>query len=315
MKDFENIDLSFDPTFSCTNIRYDITTIIQKLIDESRNGNIASIKRILLDQHELVFKYDNLVNSNRLSVQILFTDEYVSMVFLNVLESVIGLINLSLEEITFINKIVYDFFEYSKSLHYEKENEIKQIMLSITYNINKFRISSLTSFIGINNANILSILSFSSFIDEKIVHRVNDFVITNLQITNIMDLTYMYNIMFNIIPNSAGEISKKGTNYIIHSMLEYWDANSTHNEAEYKMFQNISLMILNILTWKTISYSSLMSILKEYGNTIKLLNIDFTKIRFSLEKLARVDDTNNEKLKKINTIIKDFEIDYDIFIP
>ena len=314
MEEFENIDLSFDPAFSCINIRYDINSIIKKLITDSKINNTDDIKNILMNQHELVFKYDNLINTNRAYVQQLFTDGSVAITFLKTLDSIIGLISLDNEEVTFINKLVYDFFECANSIHYTKENEIKELLLSISYNINSSRINQLSNFIGINSANILSILSYSSFVDEKVVHRVNDFVITNISIDNINELTAIYNIIFNIIPVD-GELERKGKNYILHSMLEYWDKDIEHDENQYKMFQTISMMIIYV--FDLLEFIPLHELFKEYGNMIKLLNIDSNKVRFSLNKFISSDfNTVDEKLKQVRfkTIISDLENE-NIFIP
>ena len=315
--EFENINLSFDPAFFLNNIRYDINGIINSLIHDSENNNIKNIKNIIINQHELVFKYDNLVNNNRELVQKLFTNGNIALTFLNTLDSVIGLVELSEEEIIFINKLVYDFFECTKKVKYNNEYKIKEILLSITYKINAPRIRQLSGYIGINKSNILSIISYSSFIDEKVVHRVNDFVITNLEVNDIWELMVIYNIMFNIIPTN--NISRKGQNYIIYSMLEYWNQEDIQNKTEeYIMFRNVSLMIANIFTLNTLSYTNLESLLREYGNVLKLLNVDFNKVRFSLTRLVSSNfDKSPEDLERfriIKSIITNLEKE-DIYIP
>ena len=317
--EFQNINLSFDPTFSCINVRYDINEIINKLLYYSGINEYDNIKNIIKNQHELIFKYDNLVNINRTFVQKLFTDDSFAIPFLKSLEDIIGFIDWSEEEITFINKLIYDFFECTKIIHYNNENKIKEKMLSISYKINAPRIRQLSSYIGINKANILSIISYSSFIDEKVVHRVNDFVITNIRIDDIMELMFMYDIMFHIIPNNDHNLSRKAQNYIIYSMLEYWDQEDIQNNtAEYIMFRNISLMIANIFTLDSLNFINLNSLLKEYGNVIKLLNIDFNKTRFSIDKLVssnfNKDSTDIERFKRIKAIISNLEKE-EIYIP
>ena len=308
--DFENIDLSFDPIFYHANIRYDINDIINKLISYSKEKSEYNIKNIIKNQHELIFKYDNLVNNNRELVQYLFTNNEVCIFFLNILDSIIGLLELSTEEIIFINKLVYDFFEYTKTNKYYNENEIKDKLLSITYKINANRIRALSAFIGINKANILSIISYSSFIDEKVVHRVNDFVVSNIRINNVNDLLNFYNVMFTgLIINKESDFTNKARNYIIHSMLEYWDNSLDHNIDEYNMFNNISRMISYIFAeLASTSNQLLYDLLRDYGNIIKLLNIDSSKTRYSLDKAYK-------DFLPIRQIIYDLEIEHDIFIP
>lgn len=316
--EFQNINLSFDPAFSCINVRYDINEIINRLLSYSGMDEYDNIKNIIKNQHELIFKYDNLVNNNRTLIQKLFTDDFVAIPFLNSLEEVIGFIDWTEEEITFINKLIYDFFECTKKFHYNNEDKIKEKMLSVSYKINAPRIRQLSSYIGINKANILSIISYSSFVDEKVVHRVNDFVITNIRIDDIMELLFMYDIMFHIIPNKY-DLNRKAQNYIIYSMLEYWDQEDIQNNtAEYIMFRNISLMIANIFTLDSLSFINLNSLLREYGNVIKLLNVDFNKVRFSINKLvsSNFDKSSEdiERFRRIKAIISNLEKE-EIYIP
>ena len=324
MKDEElNIDFSCNPSFAYANIRYDINSIINKLIFDAKTRDKTSIKNIITTQHELIFKYDNLVNNNRELVQTLFTYDMIGPYFLDTLEDVIGLLTLSDEEIRFINKIVYDFFEFSKAVHYSNEKEIKEKMLSITYTINAPLIRQLSNFIGINKANILAIISYSSFVDEKVVHRVNDFVIQNIRINDINELTFMYDIIFKIIPsyNDDLSLSRKGHNFILYSMLEYWDEeiNDEESKDQHTMFINISMVIINILTWKDLNYASLITLLKEYGNMIRLLGISSKKVRFSLKKFTQTnynDLEHADSLRRINAIIHEFnDFDSGIFIP
>ena len=315
----QDINFSFDPTFSCINVRYDINGIINKLIIESASDNIDNIKNIIRSQHELIFKQYNLANNNRTLIQKLFTEYSIAVKFLDSLEDVVGLLELSEEEIIFINKLTYDFFECTKRIHCANENTIKEKLLSITYKINAHRIRQLARYIGINNANILAIISYSSFIDEKIVHRVNDFVITNIRINDILDLMMVYDIMFQIIPNNNIDMNRKAQNYIIYSMLEYWNQEDIQNNTEeYIMFRNISLMIANIFTLDSLSFLNLDSLLREYGNVLKLLNIDFDKTRFSISKLVSSDfdrDTEDiERFRRIKTIISNLEKE-EIYIP
>ena len=64
----------------------------------------------------------------------------------------------------------------------------------------------------------------------------------------------VYDIMFQIIPNNNIDMNRKAQNYIIYSMLEYWNQEDIQNNTEeYIMFRNISLMIANIFTLDSVS--------------------------------------------------------------
>ena len=129
----------------------------------------------------------------------------------------------------------------------------------------------------------------------------------------------MYDIMFHIIPNNDHDLSRKAQNYIIYSMLEYWNQEDIQNNtAEYIMFRNISLMIANVFTLDSLNFINLNSLLREYGNVIKLLNIDFNKTRFSIDKLVSSnfdkDSTDIERFRRIKAIISNLEKE-EIYIP
>lgn len=312
--DNEFIISSDNMSFFSTNIRYDITGIIHKLIEDCRDNNINDIKNILINQHSLVFKYDNLVNNNRSFVQELFTGYKIGSIFLDVLDSEIALLDISEEEIIFINKLIYDYFEYSKI--YKSDNSIKEKMLSISYQINKNRIRLLTPLLGVNRSNILSILSYSSFIPEKVIHRVNDFIVVNSKPADLDNLLAVYNILFDILPNDH-KLGKKATDFIIYSMLEYIGEFNLLND-ERLVFQKISSIIFSLLLIVAERDSvQLYYILKEYGNILKLLNINTNKVRFYIKikiESCKKDGTNKSNIYILNNIINNLAQE-DIIIP
>jgi len=275
-------NLNFGSNFlNYTDTRYEVKSLIKELL---RSDDYNKIKNIIINQHKVLFTYDNLINGNREDVQKLFT----SNIFLNVLDNIAGTISSKLleTEIIFINKIVHDYFEYYKN---GKDNNIRSILLSITYNINSDRIKSLSPIIGVNKARLLSILSYSSYKIEKIVHRINNFLLETDISTD--DIEEIFKIIYGpirinkkISDDYIGleyTYNTKIINMFCYSMLEYCD-----DEDSKIMFNRISTVLMNLLTSLSSSVedqSMVISILMNYTNTVSMMNISRDKLRFSIK--------------------------------
>lgn len=293
-------DLNIVHNLNFTNIRYNIDSIINKL---KSCEDKEEIKNIINCQHNIIFTYDNLNNGNREGVQELFT----SMKFLDVMDNISGTLveNLKESEIIFINKIIYDYFEYTKQYNSIEINSIKDKLLSISYSINSSRIYSLAPVVGVNKARLLSILSYSSYKTEKIVHRINNFIL-NTEL-NKKDISNIYYIIYgapitinnNIFDTNSEEINNKFVDMFCYSMFEYCDSD---DPEIIEMFNKISSVLMDRLIDISIPSDNpvIYRVLLNYSNMISIMNIDRSKLRFSIK-----EHNNSEALKNaINNIEK-----------
>ena len=291
---FGNINIGF------TNIIYNIDSIINKLKDPLISAE--ETKNIIKMQHDIIFTYDNLMNGNREGIQELFT----SIIFLCRLDSVVGLLNLSKSEIIFINKIIYDYFEFNN----DHKKQIEDKLLSISYTINRNRIQQFTPILGVNTSRLLSIVSYSSYKTEKIVHRVNNFIInSDISMNN---LEYIYYVIFGYLYNKQSadplyntpyELNQNFTNLFCYSMFEYCDSNDPNI---VKRFNQISSFLLNkLIDIGKNNYMDFYNILITYNNMIDFINIDKNKLRFSIKN--KLIDIKDESISVILDQLKNIE--------
>jgi hypothetical protein len=319
----EEFKLFFNTNFSINNISYSIDRIIQVIKEKCANNEFDSLKDIILNQHNFIFNYDNLINKNLELIQELFTNRK----FLPFFNDICGLINFSESEIIFINKIIYDYFEVNVYNNTININEIRQFLLSISYIINDDRIRKLTPILGVNIARILSIVSYSSFKIKKVVHRINEFVVNNLGHLDHSYLKIIYNILFyyplleNTEYNDADR--KKIINLFIFSMMENYNQ---YDNTEYTTsFNKLSSIIFDILL--NVDSGTLLELLKQYGTTISIFNINKETLRFNIKDILHNLLSNkipgNYKLKPevadkyiiIRNTIDYIEKNYNIIIP
>ena len=290
-------------TVKFTNIIYDIDSIVNKL---KTSNNLEEIKDIIKIQHNIIFTYDNLINNNREGIQDLFT----TPIFLDALYSVSGLLvyNISESEIIFINKIIYDYFEYSNS----NNSFIKERLLAISYNININRIRGFIPFFGVYNARLLSIISYSSYRIEKVVHRINNFIVNSDIDIRRLDVIYfnIFGYMFikdvdssnPFAYNSILKLNNKFTNLFSYSMFEYCESKDID---AIKRFNKISKFFLDsIIEIGKDNAECFSTILITYNSMINLMNIDKNKLRFSIkEELRKIkDESLDDILEQINNI-------------
>lgn len=299
----ENFEYDLGNSTYIRNISYDIDSIIDKI---RSTDNTEEIKQIVLYQHDKIFTHDNLVNNNINGIQELFMD----INFLNILDNISGLLvpKLSETEIIFINKIIYDFFEYSSNITDKKVSDIQHKMNSIAATINQALSIALLARIGVNNATKLSILSRSSFKFETVIHRVNMFMynssFSDFEIKEIFRVIYG----FDKIGESEYTVYQIGvrkfTSIFTYSMLE--KCIRPDNKDFMIQFNRVSLVILKLL--KELSFSDLEAVLLNYGNIINLYNInDPNKLRF----LIKEHITEGEPMY---TFIRNIENIHDIII-
>ena len=153
------------PTFE--SIEYKIENILEK-IRNIDNLDEQEIKNIIVRQHTMILNYDLFLVSERDSALELFTNAR----FLSILLDIIGTLDLSSHEITCINKLTYDYY-VSKN----KDSEISELLLDLSYFINNKTAIRLSAIYGIQGARILAMISKSSFKEDKNITRVNRFIV------------------------------------------------------------------------------------------------------------------------------------------
>lgn len=295
--------LDYDPNFNIATIHYGINSIISTIKNKCDNDEIAEVKKIILNQHELIFNHDNMENSNVVLIQELFTNKK----FLKLFDDICGLIDYSKSELIFINKVVYDFVSVYKL---DKRPDISGKLMAITYVTNADRIRDLVPLLGIDMSRELAIVSYSSYKIEDIIHRINQFIMLSILDINIRDLKYIYSLLLDL-----NGYTKDVLNLFIYSMFE---SLSEQGRLQYgKLFNKISDLLMSILI--DLDDNSIMDLLKQYGGTIVMLNMPYSKIRFSmravLEDVLRTDNPLNPKYQSVYDKIKYIESNDGIIIP
>lgn len=284
------------PTFSKSSISFGFKTIEYKIetivnnIDNVDSLTDDDIKDIIIRQHEMILNYDLfLSNQNtRTSALKLFTNKRFLKLFLNT----IGLLQLSNEEVICINKLTYDYYILDN-----KDVEIQDLLLSISYLINNQLVIKLSAYLGVNAARVLSMIANSSFKTEKQIHRINTFLVkydgADISVQGYIDIYLTMYTHFNDL--------------FIYSMLECWNMpiNTPVLERQYKRYTRMSQALLCILD--SMTSNDIMTIMRNYGYTL-LMVAPNSPIRFSIKNLKGYD--------RIKQIAESAEIqDSDIKIP
>lgn len=266
-----------DPLFNKT-IEYCIDTIIDK-INNIENLDVNEIKNIIMRQHSMILNYDLFLKSSRsrMSAQKLFTNKK----FLSIFIEIVSLLNLTREEIICINKLAYDYYILA-----DKNKEISEMLLYISYQINNVLVIKLSAKLGINEARALSMIANSSFKEDKCIHRINTFLLKCNREFGVQDIIDIYCILFERV-----------SNLFIYTMLECKVPNMAPDQI--KKFDRISSAILLILD--SMTSADIKNILYNYAYIIKLTGVK--EVRFSLKSAT---DFN-----RIRNII--YEIENDVF--
>lgn len=252
----EDSQKPFAPLFQ--SVEYKLSTIVEK-ISNIDNLNENEIKNIILRQHSMILNYDLFLKSDesRAHAQKLFTNKRFLQIFLDV----IGLLELTREEIICVNKLAYDYHILP-----EKDPDISNLFMSISNQINNVMVIRLSGILGINGARVLSMIANSSFKEEKNIHRVNTFLVKCNIALSVLNIVDIYCILY-----------ERFTYPFIYTMLE---TNDNLNDEQKKRFDYISLAILSMLDSMTLK--NIKIVLANYAYTIKLYP-NITKVRFSLK--------------------------------
>lgn len=267
---------SFVPIFH--SIEYQLSTIVEK-ISNIDNLNENEIKNIILRQHEMILNYDLFLKSDesRNHAQQLFTNKR----FLQIFSQIVGLLNLSRDEIVCVNKLAYDYY----ILPGNKDSEVINLLLQISYQINNLLVIRLSGKLGMNGARILSMIANSSFKQEKNIHRINTFLVKCNIALSVQDIIDIYCTLYD-----------KFMYPFIYTMLESASGNLT--EDQKKRYDYISIAILTILD--SMTSEDVKKILYNYAYTLKLFP-NINNVRFALK--------SAKSYTRIQQIIK--EIEYD----
>lgn len=259
-------------------IEYKIDTIVEKL-NNIDNLNENEIKNIILRQYHTIFNYDLFLRNpkERACTQKLFSDK----IFLKILSDVIGLLELTKSEIICINKLAYDYYILP-----EKDPEVSNLLILISYQVNNKLSIQLSAILGVNNARILSMIANSSFVERKNVDRINIFLVKcnlSLSVQNMIDI---YCILF-----------EKFTYPFLYTMIMIeTDSSIILTIEQKKRFDNISIALLEILN--SLTSNDMEIVLKNYGYSLKLMSVE--NVRFSLKSAT--------KYPRILSVIKNIEL-------
>ena len=265
-------------------VEYQLETIVDK-INNLDNLDENEIKQIIIRQHSMILNYDLFLKSDetRRVAQNLFTN----VRFLKLFNDIVGLLDLSRDEIICANKLAYDYYVSPNN-----DKEVSELLLMISYQINSILVIKLSGKLGINGARILSMISNSSFKEEKNVHRVNTFLVRCGVELSIQDVVDIYCILYD-----------RFTYPFVYTMLEV--KRNDFDPIQLKNFDTISIAILTIVS--NMTSQDIKSVMLEYGYTIRLLDPN-TQVRFSIKKAS-----SWARIIKIITAIED---EYsDIVIP
>lgn len=267
-----------------TSIEYKVKDIVNK-IENIDNLDTEEIKRIILRQHQMILNYDLFLESSetRHQAQVLFTNK----TFLNLFFQMIGLLDLTYHEKICLNKLAFDYHNLK-----DKDPEVSELLYNLTTYANNTQVMILCGIMDIYHAKIISMIRNSSFKEEKIVSRVNKYLVKcnlDLSVQNIIDIyTHIYD---------------RFTYVFIYTMFESKPDNLT--QLELKKFDNISIAIMEILD--SMTSVDIRKVLMDYGFMISKVRTNIT-VRFSIKSFVR--------FQRIISIARDVEMmSEEIIIP
>ena len=270
-------------------VEYQLSTIVEKIKDID-NLNEEEIKQIIIRQYPTILNYDLFLSvpETRNAALELFTNKRFLVLFFDV----VGLLDLSESQKICINKLVYDYYSLP-----EKDNEICELLLSISYVTNNRLVIRLSAILGVNGARILSMVANSSFRIDKKVHRINTFIIRcgiKLSVQNVVDI---YLTIFD-----------RFKDLFINSMLEsieHLSIEDQSNDIIRSNFNTISTALYTILD--SMVSKDVEQILLNYVYALQILPSD-VKIRFSFKNIINMSD----RMKKIRDNV---EYETGLIIP
>ena len=256
-------------------VEYQLSTIVEKIKDiDSLNDD--EIKQIIIRQYPTILNYDlflSVPETRNVALE-LFTNKR----FLNLFFDVVGLLELSDSQKICINKLVYDYYSLN-----EKDEEICEKLLSISYTVNSRLVIRLSAIVGVNGARILSMVANSTFRIDKKVHRINTFIIKCGVILTIQNVVDIYLTIFD-----------RFNDLFINSMLEsmsYLSEEDQQNETIRTNFMIASAALYAILD--SMVSRDVEQILLNYIYALQILPKD-VQVRFSFQHISGMSDRMKE---------------------
>lgn len=236
------------------------------LVNTIKNINSKSddeIKYFIYQEHLNILNYDlfMLHQDTRKVAQELFKN----VRFLKLFLSVIGFVNLNRHEIICLNKLAYDYYLLDDE---NKNDEVRDLLLTISYEINKKQVIQLSAILGINRARLVALIGNSSFKEEKSIKRVCNYLTKGINLDEI-ELTLQFVVDIILI-----FVNVHFTNIFISIMT---DNTIVENENERKIYNLISDAIINIL--ESMTSEDIFKVLYDYYNYLKLVNTPNRRFR------------------------------------
>lgn len=259
-------------------IEYELEGIVNK-IKNINSFDQREIKDIIIRQHSMILNYDNFLSSNskRELALSLFTDRKFLSCFLDV----IRLLELTNHEKICMNKIAYDYYRLDI-----KDEEISTLLYQLTTEVNSKEVLALSGIIGIADARILAMIRNSSFKEEKVVHRINAFLVKYNKVElSLVQIVNIYCYLFNRI-----------TALFVQTMMEPKPSNLLPYEE--KNFDKISIAMLELLN--SMPSGQIKLVLQSYAHTLSLIQVN-TTVRFAIKTAVQYD--------RIIRLVKEVEIE------
>ena len=256
-QEYEKINESVQGSIFHT-IEYNLEGILNK-INNIENLDKQEIYDIIKRQHQMILNYDLFLSGEtRGAAQQLFTSKKFLRCFLDI----IRLLDLSQHEKMCINKLAYDYYILPDD---NKDIEVVNMLYRLTTEINGKEVVVLSGILGMQGAQILSMIRNSSFKEEKCIHRINTFLIK-----------FYHDITVQQIVNIYLSLFERFTPVFIYSMME---SNEGLTTEERGVYDKISAALLTILRF--LSSADISKVLTDYAYVVNMAVVS-TPIRFSM---------------------------------
>ena len=256
-------------------IEYNLEGILNKInkIDDLDNSEIYDI---IKRQHQMILNYDLFLSGDtRGAAQQLFTSKRFLRCFLDV----VRLLELSQHEKICINKLAYDYYILPDN---SKDFEVVNMLYRLTTEINGKEVVVLSGILGMQGAQILSMIKNSSFKEEKCVHRTNTFLIKFCHDISVQQIVNIYLSLF-----------ERFTPVFIYSMME---SNEGLSKEEKDVYDKISSALVTVL--KFLPSEDIAKVLTDYAYVVNMAVVN-TPIRFSM---AGITDKRIYKIMRELTV-------------
>lgn len=233
-------------------IEYENEQLLEK-VEQIGALSDDEIKDIIKREHSM------LINGDSTSKKLLLNKR-----FLEILYSVIGSLNLTIDEIIEINSLAYSYMTVESKIE-----EISDLLYNISILIDQTLIYRLSAYIPISEARKIAVVRMSSNKIREVVQRINYFLIySNIEI----DIQKVINIFCTIYDHFSYPFT--------YTMIE--TPSISYTEKQKDKFDIISAAIIVMID--NMDNNNLRQVLLDYGYTCRCENI--TETRFPLKKLV-----------------------------